>query len=100
MAIAPTVQAASVADAHQSGCFDAHQQGRSVTLAIEKEADRDRAIVHGHAVFTMGENLKLVDQLDELTLAAKAWPPTARSFFCEAFDTLATIFCAPLAGVP
>lgn len=70
----------------------------SALSAIEREADRDHAIDYARTVLAMGENLKLVDQLEELSDAAKAWPPTARSVFCEAFDSLAAVFSGAMAG--
>jgi DnaB-like helicase N terminal domain len=70
----------------------------SALIAIQKDADHEGAIEHAIAVRQIGENLTLVDQLEELSDAAKAWPPTARSFFCQAFDALATMFCTRLVG--
>jgi DnaB-like helicase N terminal domain len=72
----------------------------SALSAIEKEADRDHAIDYARTVLAMGENLKLVDQLEELSDAAKAWPPTARAVFCDAFDSLAAVFSGAMAGEP
>lgn len=70
----------------------------SALSAIEKEAEHEYAIDHARTVLAMRENLKLVDQLEELSDAAKAWPPTPRSVFCEAFDSLAVACCEALVG--
>lgn len=63
-----------------------------------REAMPEQALADAISLRHGGQNLQLADRLDELSDVAKGWPPTTRSFFCEALDALAAMFCAPLAG--
>jgi replicative DNA helicase len=93
------MEAAGAADLSELAGIATALDLRNAIAALALDADPDRVVDHANAVTDMADNLRLADELDVILDRAKVWPPTARSFFCQVFEGLASLFCGPqLAG--
>lgn len=99
----PVTPDAVSAEMEHAGCADLAELGgiatepdlHSALAALAREADPSSAIDHGNIVRAIADNGRLAEQLGDLADQAKAWPPLARSFFCNAFSELVDWFCGP-----